>query len=392
MSAALIIIAGGGIAGLAAALALARRGMASHIVEQRAEFSEAGAGIQIGPNGMRVLQQLGIAEALAPLAAEPGAIVVRRATCGRILARLPLGPWMRERYGAPYWTIHRRGLQAALLASARAEPRITITNGASAVAVDARRDDVSVTLASGDRLQARALLIADGLHSMLRNIVAPGMRLVPAGKAAYRAVIPRAVASTLLDATETGVWLADGAHVVHYPIEGGASVAVVVVVPDDRARDGWAAAARFEDLTCHLGAFVPELGAALAAVPEWRSWSLAVSSPAERLARGRVALIGDAGHPMLPFLAQGGVMALEDAVVVAAELARPGVLVDEALARYDDARRTRVRQVVAASRRNGMIYHLSGLPAAARDLALATVPPARLMSRYDWLYGWRPPE
>jgi salicylate hydroxylase len=211
------------------------------------------------------------------------------------------------------------------------------------------------------------------------------------GKAASRTLLSPDAACALGDPAAIGVWLAPGAHVVHYPVAGDTQIAVVAIVPDDRMTDDWAASNDWRALAPHLASFAPSLRGVLATAPEWRRWALFEASPLAHLAKGRIALVGDAAHPVLPFLAQGGVMALEDALVLADALAGGRNAPAGALSAYGTARRHRVDAIAATSRRNGRIFHLSGPAALARNLALATVPAARLMARYDWVYGWRPP-
>ena len=386
-----ILIAGGGIAGLATALALAQRGIPSRILEQRDQFSEAGAGIQIGPNGVRALEALGVAPRLRPHVSLPEEIVVHQGGTGRVLTRMPLGNWIAERHGAPYWVVHRRDLQAALLACAQDTRGITIETGFSVVEATDRGDHVAVRSTSGATARGRALIGADGIRSRIRTVLAPGAELRFSGKAASRALLSPEAGAALGDLTSMGVWLTPGAHVVHYPIAGGAQFAAIAIVPDDRMTDDWAAPNDWATLEPHLAAFAPALRSVLARAPEWRRWALFETTPLARLAKGRIALAGDAAHPVLPFLAQGGVMALEDAMALAhALVAAPDDPV-RAFETYEATRRARVDAIVATSRQNGRIFHLSGPAAIARNLAMAAVPATRLMARYDWVYSWRPP-
>jgi salicylate hydroxylase len=386
-----VLIAGGGIAGLATALALARRGIPSHILEQRERFSEAGAGIQIGPNGVRALEAIGVAPQLAARVSVPEEIIVHQGATGRVLTRMPLGNWIAKRHGAPYWVAHRRDLQEALLASASTAPGIAIRTGFAVTDIEAAAEHVTVHAASGDVVRGRVLIGADGIRSRVRTMLAPETQLRFSGKAASRALLAPEDAAPLGDTASMGVWLAPGAHVVHYPVAAGEQIAVVAIVPDDRMTDDWAAPNDWGALEPHLAGFAPVLRTVLSRAPEWRRWALFETDPLKHLAEGRIALTGDAAHPVFPFLAQGGVMALEDALILAKELAeRPNAPID-ALKAYEAARKARVNAIVATSRQNGRIFHLSGPAAFARNLALATVPAARLMARYDWVYGWRPP-
>lgn len=386
-----VLIAGGGIAGLATSLALAQHGISSRIFEQREVFSEAGAGIQIGPNGVRALTALGVAPLLARHVSVPEEIVVHQGASGRILTRMPLGDWIAERHGAPYWVVHRRDLQSALLERVQATAHIAVETGMAIAETTDHGDHVTVRSSTGTMTRGCVLVGADGIRSRIRTAVAPGAQLRFSGKAASRTLLSPDAAANLGDAASMGVWLAPGAHVVHYPIAAGAQIAVVAIVPDDRMTDDWAAPNDWNTLAPHLASFAPELRQVLATAPEWRRWALFETAPLAHLAKGRIALAGDAAHPVFPFLAQGGVMALEDALVLASTLAAYPDDPPRALKTYEAARRPRVNAIVATSRQNGRIFHLSGPAALARNLAMATLPAARLMARYDWVYGWQPP-
>ena len=389
-----VLIAGGGIGGLAAAIALGQHGIATHILERRSAFSEDGAGIQLSPNAVRVLERLGVAEHLAANVGIPDAIVVRDGRSGRALHRLPLGDWIAHRHGAPYWLAHRRELQAALLAVARRQPRIQFTMDFQASAYD---DDnaasVRVSGASGETVEGCALIGADGVFSRVRAQLGGSGGVTFSGLTAARAVITADARRTTLDTSSVGVWLAPGAHVVHYPVRGerdsAVDIAVVVLSPATRDAHGWALPVSATDVLASISGFAPVLLDTLKQAMDWRRWSLYELDGVARWSIGRVTLLGDAAHPTLPFFAQGGALALEDAVVLADQIAGASDMTS-ALAAYEKARRSRAGAIVATSRRNGRIFHLGGLTARARDVALRTLPPARVMARYDWVYGWRP--
>ncbi len=384
-----VLIAGGGIGGLALALALARKGIASRVLERRPEFSEEGAGIQIGPNGTRVLQDIGAAGALADLAAVPDGLQVRDALTAHGLARLPFGSWIAERHGAPYWTAHRRDLHAALLDTARHERLVALQTGAAVEQAEQDGAGVTVTLATGERLAGSLLIAADGLWSTLREKLFDGAAPRPAGKSAYRTVVPATALPDGLAYNDVHIWLTEGAHVVHYPVRRGTEHAFVVIFDEPKATSGWSAPVEPAFVRARAHRLSPSLRVLLEAAENWRMWSLHELPMPRAWAKGRIALLGDAAHPVLPFLAQGAVLALEDAAVLANELAAEAGAPSAALQRYEDKRRTRALRVQAASRRNGRIYHLGGFLAAARNRVLASSPPALLMRQYDWLYGWR---
>jgi salicylate hydroxylase len=404
-----VVVAGAGIAGLAAALALARRGMAVEVVERAAALAEIGAGLQLSPNAVHALDRLGLRAAIAAVAVSPEAVRLASAARGRAIARVPLGDSAVRRHGAPYLLVARADLQAVLLSAVAAEPRIRLTLASPLTGVREEAGGVRVETATGDIL-ARALVGADGVRSSVRAAVGGGPA-VPTGKVAFRATAPRAAAEPLGGAAlgeDAWIWLSPRAHLVHYPMRGGARVNLVAVAEasaDERPNGGngangngangnggeWDHAAAAEAVLRRFGDFPQAVRALLAAGEDWRRWPLATVDPAGPWQRGRAVLIGDAAHAMVPFLAQGAAMAIEDAVVLADHLAgADSAETGTALAAYARARRERVRQVWAGAARNGDIYHLAGLAAAARDTALSLAPPSLLLAGFDWLYGWRP--
>jgi 3-hydroxybenzoate 6-monooxygenase len=390
-----ILIAGGGIGGLALALALAGRGLRSTILERQQAPTAAGAGIQLGPNGMRVLALLGVAEALRPCAGEPVAIEVHAGASGRLLARLPLGEWIADRHGAPYWVVHRGDLHGVLLAAAAREPLIEVRAGFEVASVAQTAAGATVTDANGHSLAGPILVGADGLWSAVRGAVTAGSAPRPAGATATRTVIPAGEAGRLASAA-VGIWLSPQAHVVHYPVRQGREVALIVIAREPQARPGrgWDVHTDAARLPHRLAPFHSSLKDVLLPGPHrawpWREWTLHVLPPLAAPAHGRIVLMGDAAHPMLPYLAQGGALALEDAVVLAdciASAAEPAA----ALARFAALRASRARRVQAASLRQGRVYHLTPPLCWGRDAVLAAAPGRWLMAGYDWLYAWRPP-
>jgi len=393
-----ILVAGAGIGGLATALALARKGHRIEVLEQAAVFGEVGAGIQLGPNVTRRLHALGLAAGLAHIAARPAMLCVRGAHDGRELARLPFGEASERRYGAPYLCVHRADLHGLLLDTLR-----QADGPATAVALntDARvrlvslRGGKAVGVESADARawEGDALVGADGLWSRVRaEVVEDDLPPQSTGHTAWRALVPQRDLPGRLRSDRVDVWLGARLHAVAYPVRGGDWLNVVVLAeappPPGDARD-WDQAASLASLQQATGRVGAGLQALLEAVPAWRAWRLHDRDPLagpQAMARERIALLGDAAHPMLPYLAQGAGMAIEDAAALAEALAdADGDAVPAALARYAQARWERNAQVQARARRNGRIFHATGALRLGRDMALR-VGGARVLD-VPWLYA-----
>jgi salicylate hydroxylase len=372
-----IAVAGAGIAGLTAAIALARRGFSVDLFERALDLQEVGAGIQLSPNAALVLEKLGVADDLAGTLTEPEAVEIRTASSGALLARIPLGASARRRWSAGYSVVHRADLHKGLLAAARRDPRITLALRADVH--DVRATDSGVVFSAGGRRHLADLLVAaDGVHSRIRTTWFGHSGARPLGRMAWRATLPMAEVPDAAARDVTGLWLAPGAHLVHYPVHGGASLNVVAIA---------AAEAASRPPEKRFGAKLRPL---LAAVPEWIPWPLVTVDERLRWAQGRVVLIGDAAHAMAPSAAQGGAQAIEDGWALAASVANTPSDPAEALVTYEGVRRRRIERIARAAKRNLTLYELSGFPALFRDLALRLSPAAFLLRRLDWIYGHRP--
>lgn len=370
-----VAIAGAGIAGLSAAIALARRGFGVRLLESAEALEEIGAGIQLSPNAVTVLQALGLAERIGEAATEPAGIAIFDGRSGRQLAEIPLGETARRRYGAPYWVVHRADLQACLLAAAAAEANVRIELGRRVRNV--RLDGDAVRFEAGaESARADLLLAGDGIRSEIRTVFFGHGGPVPARRVAWRATL-KGTPPPGLDAGRTGLWLGPGAHLVHYPLRRGAELNLVVIASE-----------RGEGAAPPLDRFAGPVRALAEAVEGWSLWPLSAVDPEPAWTRGRVALIGDAAHGMLPTAAQGGAQAIEDAWVLAECLDTGRGEPDQALRRYEAARQPRVRRIAGEAARNMTIYGLKGPAAAARNLAISTLPPKLHLARLDWLFGW----
>ncbi len=383
-----ILIAGAGIAGLATAVALAQTGQSVRLLEKRSVLTEAGAGIQMGPNGVKALAALGLLEALQPNAFRPERIAVFQGRTGRRLTAIDLGD-VTQRYHAPYLTVHRADLQAALLAAAKASEAITLLHDFDVATIEQSDGTVTVRAADGRTETGVSLIGADGLWSRVRQLLGGPMPKT-AGYSAYRALIPRPRLTAPFDAPQVGLWIGRDAHVVHYPVRGGERLNIVVIVKSRVGSPDWDQPGAIADLTPNVARWSPAMGALLTQAPEWRRWTLYDLPAAGQWYAGNTCLVGDAAHPLLPFLAQGAVMALEDAVTLAGLLSNPGENHAAAFSRFEAWRRPRLTRVANASRRNGSLYHQSGLVAAVRDLGLRMTNPKGLLTEYDWLFGYDP--
>jgi len=389
-----IAIVGAGIGGLTAALALARQGHAITLIERRPGFSEVGAGLQLSPNASRILTDLGLGPALRRVVTEPRRVVVRDIGAGREIGQIALGAFMRERFGAPYWVVHRADLQTILLDAVRSMSSIRLVMGRMVDETADASDQVTASLvtAKGARESASFDLLvgADGGWSKVRRSLGDAKPPEYRGYVAWRATLDRAEAPPALAGDETGLWLGPRGHVVHYPIAGGRLVNVVAIEKSAEPVDGWADPGDGEILLARYASAASSLRQLLAGPSQWLRWSL-FDHPAGRMAKGRIALLGDAAHPVLPFLAQGAALAIEDAATLASLLRQDTWTVPQALSRYEAERVPRARRVQGLARQNGRVYHAGGLVGFGRNLVMGRLGPEGMTERYAWLYGYRPP-
>ncbi|GAB1715710.1 MAG: monooxygenase, FAD-binding protein [Nitrobacter sp.] len=396
-----VVVAGAGIGGLTAALALAAKGFRLLIVETAERLEEVGAGLQLSPNATRILIGLGLHARLSARALVPEAISIVSARQGGEICRLPLGEAAALRAGAPYWVMHRGGLQAALLEQVHDHPDIELRLGTRIDHAIPRDDGVAVDLrgsATNRRETAWALIGADGVWSALRNQLFPDASPLFSGLIAWRGTVEASQLPHDMTTRRVRLWMGPHAHLVSYPMPGGRQVNIVAVVPDTWNQPGWSAPGDAVDIKHRFAqARWSEPARMLieaVAADGWRKWALFTIPPMTAWHRDAMALLGDAAHAMLPFAAQGAGMAIEDAAILAQCL---GEAANEnaagaaaALARYTSLRRARVARVQALAERNGRISHLVGAAALARDLAIKAIGPQRMLARQDWIYNWRP--
>jgi salicylate hydroxylase len=393
-----IFVAGAGIGGLTASLALAAQGFRVVILEKAERLEEVGAGLQLSPNASRVLVELGLAPRLAARAVVPDAISLMSARSGGEIARLPLGEAATLRAGAPYWVVHRADLQAALQAEVNDNPDIDLRLGCQFEDTVAHAKGLTVVQRSGivrrEEL-AVALVGADGIWSAVRHHLFPQVQPQFSGLIAWRGTLEATQLPREHTPRRVQLWMGPNAHLVAYPISGARQINVVAIVPGTWNRPGWSAPGDTRELK---NAFASSRwpGAArmmIGAVDEWRKWALFTVPDRGGWADGAIALLGDAVHAMLPFAAQGAGMAIEDAAVLAKCLGQTqsegGPTIAAAMQRYARLRRSRVARVQRAARRQGRIYHLTGAAALARDLTIRAMGASRMLARQDWIYDWR---
>lgn len=393
------VIAGGGIGGLAAALAMSRAGWEVRLFERAAAFSEVGAGIQLGPNVASVLHGWGLAAALDAVAAFPQRLQVRDAASGQLLAELPLGDAMVRRYGAPYLTVHRADLQALLLRAVQQHTDVRLHLERPLRSFGQNVQAVMVQADGGPEIECDALIGADGLWSSVRQQLLGDGLPARTGHVAFRAMALQSMLPEPLRSQQITVWLGPRMHVVQYPVRAGEWLNVVAIVQGEAPgeEDPWnhgVSTSDLDELARVLVGSCTALRDLLHALGGWQRWALHDRRPMQgtnQHAVGRVALLGDAAHPMRPYLAQGAGMAIEDAAGLGHALARaldPAFDVPLMLQRYALSRWQRNARVQARALRNGQIFHADGLLRWGRDVALRLL--GEKLLDLPWLYGAAP--
>lgn len=382
-----VIIVGGGIGGLATALALALRGMRSLLLEQSAEFREVGAGIQLGPNVFRRFETLGIRGAVEAIAVFPDNLIMRDALTGDEVTRIPMGERARQHWGMPYAVIHRADLHTALLEACRAQPLIELRTNARMTAWADSGAGVTVTLADGGSLTGSAMVACDGLWSTVRGDIVNDGKPRVSGHIAYRAVLPAAEVPAGQFENNVVLWAGPKTHLVHYPLRRGELYNLVAVFHSNRYEEGWNAFGDVDELNERFRNQQPQVHQLLDKIESWRMWVLCDREPVANWTRGRVTLLGDAAHPMLQYLAQGACMAIEDAVCLAEQLSQAPDDPNRAFLAYQQARYLRTARVQVMARVYGDFYHATGPVRELRNTMLAGRTAAQAYAGNDWLYG-----
>ena len=382
-----ILVAGGGIGGLAAAYALAQKGFAVRVLEQAPEFRELGAGIQLGPNIFRALERMGLSKAMMEDAWQPDAQEMRDALTGELVVRIPLAEGFLARFGEPYAVTHRADIHGVFLRACQSSNLISLENNQRVEDFTDDGNSVTVTLQSGDRVEGRALIGCDGMWSKTREkIIGDGAPRV-SGHIAYRAVLRREEVPDELWRPDVILWAGPRTHFVHYPLRRGTLYNLVAVFHSDRYVEGWNTEASADELWAHFRGQRPEVLRLLERIETWRMWVLCDREPIKEWSRGNVTLLGDAAHPMLQYLAQGACMATEDAVWLAERAAAQPDDLPGAFKAYQQQRYLRTGQVQIMARVYGEFYHARGVAAELRNQMLASRTPEQSYDGIAWLYG-----
>ncbi|MGE0798517.1 MAG: 3-hydroxybenzoate 6-monooxygenase [Lautropia sp.] len=384
-----VVIAGGGIGGLAAALALVRCGLDVVVLEQAAEIGEIGAGIQLGPNAFAAFDALGVGERTRALAVFTERMLMLDALDARVVADVPLDAAFRARFGNPYAVIHRADVHRALQEGAEATGRVGIRTSTRVVGFEQDPDGVTVRDQHGATLRGVALIGCDGVRSAVREqLVGDPVRVT--GHVVYRAVVEAADFPADLRWNYPAIWVGPDCHLVHYPLRGGEQFNLVVTFHSGRTEVWGVTDGSQAEVLEHFQGIHPLPRQLLDLPKSWRRWATADREPIATWSRERATLLGDAAHPMMQYLAQGACMALEDAVTLGAAVTAHRGDWPAAFDRYQRSRATRCARMVLSTREMGRIYHAKGIERAVRNDLWADRTPARFHDALEWIYGWRP--
>jgi 3-hydroxybenzoate 6-monooxygenase len=381
------LIAGGGIGGLVTAYALALKGFPVRVFEQADEFREVGAGIQLGPNIFRALEKIGLKDAMLKDAWEPGALTMRCGLTGKVISSMPLGKQAQAYFGQPYAVTHRQDIHGVYLHACQGNNLITLETSREVADFEDRGDRVTVHLKSGESVDGRALIGCDGLWSKIRDrIVGDGKPRV-SGHIAYRAVLKREEVPDDLWQPDMLLYAGPRTHFVQYPLRRGELYNLVAVFHSDHYAEGWNTEGDKQLLWDHFKMQRPEVLRLLERINVWRFWVLCDREPVKEWSKGRVALLGDAAHPMLQYLAQGACQATEDAVWLAEKVAEQPNDLSAAFLAYQQQRYLRTARVQIMARVYGEFFHARGPTAELRDQMLGARTPEQAYEGINWLYG-----
>lgn len=382
------IVVGGGIGGVAAALALAKAGYKVVILEQASELGEIGAGIQLGPNAFSAFDALGIGDLARSRAVYTDEMVMHDALNEQLVGRIPTGEAFRKRFGNPYAVIHRADIHTSLLEGARKEGAIDTFTGVRVSRVSQSGDTVTAHAEDGRSFTGCALIGADGVKSVVRQQYVGDPARV-SGHVVYRAVVERDRFPEDLRWNAASIWVGPNYHLVHYPLRGGEQYNVVVTFHSREQEEWGVREGSKEEVLSYYQDCCPRAHQLIDTPTSWKRWATADRDPIATWSFGRVTLLGDAAHPTLQYLAQGACMALEDAVTLGEALVHTGHDIAAAFALYERSRVSRTARVVLSAREMGRIFHAKGVERLVRNDLWKGRTPERFYDAMEWLYGWR---
>ena len=383
-----MIVVGGGIGGLAAALALARLGIRVTVLEQAAQIGEIGAGIQLAPNAFAALDALGVGEAARRRAVFTDELIMMDAVDASVVGRFPVGERFRQRFGNPYAVIHRADIHTSILEDVQGSALIDFHTSTRIEKIAQDAHGVTATDQHGNTFRADALVAADGVRSVARQTFFGDAPRV-SGHVVYRAVVPAADRPADLRVNAPVVWAGPNCHLVHYPLRGATEYNLVVTF-HSRYDEEWSVTdGSKEEVLSYFQGIHPRPRQLLECPQSWRRWATADRNPIPHWTAGRVTLLGDSAHGMLQYLAQGACMAIEDAVTLGEALKACGLDVEQAFRLYEQGRIPRTARVVLSAREMGRLYHAQGVERLVRNQLWDGRTPERFYDALEWLYGWR---
>jgi salicylate hydroxylase len=383
-----VVVVGGGVGGLAAALSLARLGIGVSLLEQSSEIAEIGAGLQLAPNAFAALDALGIGEGVRRRSVFTDRLVMMDAVDASEVASFPVGEDFRKRFGNPYAVSHRADLHKSILEAVEKTPSITLHVATKVVDLVVGDEGVAVTDQNGKTHRGAAVIGCDGIRSVIRDkLIGDEVRV--SGHVVYRAVVPREDMPEDLGWNAPAIWCGPNYHLVHYPLRGGEQFNLVVTF-HSREQETWGVReGSKEEVLSYFEGIHHRPRALLDKPKSWKRWSTADRRPIAAWGKGRATLLGDAAHPMLQYLAQGACMALEDAVTLGRAVEACQLDFDAAFRLYEAARVTRTARVVLSTREMGRIYHASGVERMVRNSLWVGRQPGQYYDALEWLYGWK---
>ncbi len=382
-----VLVAGGGIGGLAAALALVRQGFSVQVLEQASQIGEIGAGIQLGPNAFHAFDALGVGDKTRSRAVFTDYMVMHDALDEYRVGQIPTGEAFRTRFGNPYAVIHRQDIHNSLLEGAQETGRVEFFTSTRVESIEQSADAVTVTCGNGKTYTGTALIGADGVRSVVRaQYVNDPPRVT--GHVVYRAVVDEKDFPDNLKWNAASIWVGPNCHLVHYPLRGGREYNVVVTF-HSRGKEEWGVTeGSKEEVQSYFQGICPKARQLIDLPKSWKRWATADREPIGQWTYGRATMLGDAAHPTTQYMAQGACMALEDAVTLGEALKKHGNDWPKALDHYQRSRITRTARIVLSGREMGRLYHAKGVERLVRNSLWKGRTPERFYDAMEWLYGW----